>query len=86
MDGSTFSTSITMGTMPITRSSRAAVSQVVQPRLEPPATTKRSTLRSPPASVAITALTVSIARTALFTIAPRGSQRASPVCMNRSQA
>ena len=36
-----FSTSMTMGAMATTRLSAAAVSQVVQPRLEAPETTKR---------------------------------------------
>ena len=64
----------------------APVSQVVQPRFDAPATTKRSTVYLPPASLAITALTASMARTALFTMALRGSQRGSPAPRYCTQA
>ena len=69
---------MTMGAMAITRESIAPVSQVVQPRLEPPATTKRAmfAMSSRPLESSSSA---SIARTALFTMAPRGSHSALPV-------
>ena len=65
--------------MATTRVSTAAVVHVVQPRLEPPDTTKRPTLWLPPAADAANAVTVSIARTALFVIGRRAGQRSSPV-------
>ena len=76
---STFRTSITIGTIATTRLSTAPVSQVVQPRFDPPATTNLLTGNSPPASLAITAVIVSIARTALLTIGLRAGQVGSPV-------
>src|SRR5262245_40425843 len=77
----TFSTSMTTGTTATTRRSTAPVSHVVQPRLEPPATTNFFTDVLPPCSLANRAVTVSIARTALLTIAKRGIQVGSPVSM-----
>src|SRR5262245_45357375 len=76
---------MTMGTMATTRLSTAPVSQVVQPRLDPPATTKDFTSTLPPLSLASRAVTVSIARTALFTMGSRGIHVGSPVSMNLTQ-
>ena len=47
IDASMLSTSNTIGTMPTTRSSTAAASQLVHPRFEMPETTNRSMRRSP---------------------------------------
>ena len=85
MEGSMFSTSITMGTIATTRLSTAAVVQVVQPRLDPPATTKPSTFTLPPSGLAQKAVTVSMARTAALVIGSRAGHLASPVRRNLSQ-
>src|SRR5438046_1544006 len=77
----TFTTSITMGITATTRGSTAPVSQVVQPRFDPPATTNLFTAVLPPCSLASSSVMVSIARTALLTIGSRGSQVGSRVSM-----
>ena len=79
-----FSTSITNGAMATTRSSTMAVVQVVQPRFDPPATTKVSTLALPPASLARNSVTASIARTADLVIGKRAGHFSSPVLRNLS--
>ncbi len=76
---------MTIGTIATTRLSTAPVSQVVQPRLDPPATTNVFTSTLPPSSLARNSVTVSIARTALLTIGSRGIQSGSPVSMNLTQ-
>src|ERR1051326_8357032 len=84
-DGSIFKRSITIGTIPMTRLSTAAVVHVVHPRFEPPATTKESILNSPPSLLPLKAVTVSIPRTALLVIGRRVGQRSSPVRRYLSQ-
>ena len=74
--------SMTIGTIAITRSSIAPVSQVVQPRLLAPATVYCLMATSCCAPISVTA---SIALTALFTIALRASQRLSSPSKKRSQ-
>ena len=80
---------MTMGMIAVTRSSTMAVVQVVQPRFDPPATTKSSTSTIPPCFDAENSITVSIARTTAFVIGNRASQMASsslaPPCKNLSQ-
>ena len=71
--------SMTMGTIATTRLSAAAVVQVVQPRLDPPATTNLSTWTLPPAGVAQNDVTVSMARTAALVIGMCSGQVSSPV-------
>jgi hypothetical protein len=72
-----FSMSMTIGAMPATRASAAAVSQVVQPRLDAPETTKRTGFAPPPAPAK--ACTASIARTADFAIGNSNGHSRSPV-------
>ena len=67
---------ITIGAIAITRSSTAPVSQVVQPRFEPPVTTKRSAGLPRPFAHACRA---SMARTALLTIGKSNGQSSSLV-------
>ena len=71
--------------MATTRSSTIPVVQVVQPRFEPPATTKRFTSFPPLSSEAANAVIVSMARTAAFVIGSRASQIASSPRRNLSQ-
>src|SRR5579872_51205 len=85
MDFSLLRTSITIGMMATTRWSTAAVVQVVQPRLEPPATTKWSTWTLPPTFESQNAVIVSMARTALFVMGRRSGQLSSPPRRNLSQ-
>src|SRR5438477_4103995 len=80
-----FNTSITQGIMAITRLSTAAVVQVVQPRFDPPATTKRSTFTFPPSELAQKVVMVSMARTAALVIGSRAGHLVSPVRRNLSQ-
>jgi hypothetical protein len=61
--------------------STAAAVHVVQPRFDPPETTNLSTLTDPASGVAMTAVMVSIARTAAFVIGRRRGQVSSPVFM-----
>src|SRR6266511_449258 len=79
------STSITIGMIATTRLSTAAVVHVVQPRLEPPATTNESTFQAPPALLPQNDVTVSMARTALLVMGRRVGQRSSPVRRYLSQ-
>ena len=67
---------MTIGAIAMTRSSTAPVSQVVQPRFEPPVTTNRAA--GLPRSLAH-ACTASIARTALLTIGKSSGQFSSLV-------
>src|ERR1041385_3990625 len=69
----------------VTRLSTIAVSQVVQPRFEPPATVKLVTEMLPPCAVAQNALTVSIARIADLAIGSCVGQRVSLVRKYLSQ-
>src|ERR1035441_5839508 len=85
MEGSIFSTSITVGIIATTRLSAAAVVQVVQPRLDPPATTNPSTFTLPPSALPQKAVTVSRARTAALVIGSRAGHLGSPVRRNLSQ-
>jgi hypothetical protein len=75
----TLSTLMTIGTMPTTRLSTAPTSQVVQPRLEPPATTKPSIFSLPSESLAMNSCTAVIAAVPLFTIGRRSSWSGSRV-------
>ena len=68
---------MTIGAMAMTRSSTAPVSQVVQPRFEPPVTTNCLTSGLP--SSFAHAWTASIARTALLTIGNSSGQSSSLV-------
>src|SRR5687767_10041848 len=76
--------SITIGAMAITRLSTAAVVQVVQPRLDPPATMNESIFTLPASGPAQNAITVSMARTALLVMGSRAGHRSSPVRRNLS--
>src|SRR5947207_2789347 len=67
-----------------TRLSTAAVVQVVQPRLEPPVTTKASILTCPLAALAQKDVPASMARTTPLVIGRRAGQRSSPVRRNLS--
>ena len=78
---STSSTLMTMGITPITRGSRAATSQAVQARLEPPETTKPSSFNPPPASLARYCWTAVIAAVPLLTIGKRSNWVASRVAL-----
>ena len=71
--------------MATTRASTAAVVHVVQPRLEPPDTTKRRTADPPPSALADQAVTASIALTAALVIGSRSGHFSSPVRRNLSQ-
>jgi hypothetical protein len=82
MHSRTLTTSMTAGMIATTRLSAAPVSQVVQPRFDPPATTNFLIAVLPPLSLPSSSVTVSMARTALLTIGRRGIQVASPVSMN----
>jgi negative regulator of sigma E activity len=84
MEGTMFSSSITIGTIAITRLSTAAVVQVVQPRLDPPATTNPSTFTFPASALPQKAITVSIARSAALVIGKRAGHLGSPVRINLS--
>src|SRR5947209_6705105 len=84
-DGATFSVSITMGMIAMTRLSTAAVVQVVQPRFDAPATTNRSIETPPPSLLLQKETTVSIARTAALVIGSRAGHFSSPVRRNLSQ-
>src|SRR5262249_56924075 len=70
------------GLPPLPRRSTAPVSQVVQPRFDPPATTKCLIATRPPSAEARNAVAASIALTALLTIGSRATQVASPVSRN----
>ena len=76
---------MTMVTATAGKVTGTAVVQVVQPRLDPPATKNFSTGTLPPASLAQNATMVSIARTAAFVIGSRAGQSSSPVRKNLSQ-
>ena len=76
--------SITAGAIATTRVSTAAVVQVVQPRFDPPETTKRFTGSAPPSALADHAVTASIARTAALVIGSRSGHFSSPVRRNLS--
>lgn len=62
-----------MGMIAFTLGSSAPASHVVQPRLEPPQTTKPVTARLPPASLAMNSCVAVIAATALLTMGRRRS-------------
>jgi hypothetical protein len=79
------SASMTTGASATTRLSTAALSQAVHPRFEAPPTTKRSTVALPPCSLALNAVTVSIARTTLFVMGSCSGQVSSPVRRYLSQ-
>src|SRR5688572_3383003 len=79
METDTLRTSITIGIAALTRGSTAAVHQVVQPRLDPPATTNFSLATLPPCSLRRSSWTQSMALTALFTMGRRAGQVSSPV-------
>src|SRR5882672_1637590 len=84
MEGSMFRRSMTHGIIATTRLSTAAVVQVVQPRLEPPATTNPSTFIFPPVALPQNAEIVSMARTAALVIGKRAGHLVSPVRRNLS--
>ena len=76
---------MTMGAMATTRGSTCATDHVVQPRFDPPATTKFFTASAPSGSLARKAVTASMARTAAFVMGKRAGQRSSPVRRYLSQ-
>ena len=67
--------------MATTRLSTAAAVHVVQPRFDPPDTTNFSTFTAPASGVAMTAVMVSMARTAALVMGRRSGQVSSPVLM-----